>query len=123
MSNMNLRFQVMRSPLVWGLSALMLIGPHSLWGATWKGDGKVQGPSNAPSAETRQIAARKLERAGLAPEEAKARLSTMREQEIAHIANSQVEVRRGGDAVVSILVIVLLVGLIFYVFHHAECRT
>lgn len=110
----------MRSIMVWGLAALLAMGPHSLWGATCGGEGETRGSPSAPSAEARKAAVEKLEQAGLGAEEARTRLSAMQEQEIAYLAGSEVQIQRGGDAVVTILVVVLLVGLIFYVFGHVE---
>lgn len=102
-----------RAFAVWGLAASLAAGPLTLQAAVCP-----QGPRGEPAAAVQELRDRsrgKLVRAGLSPDEAAARVGSMSEAELAHVAENPVEVRSGGDAgaVIVVLAIIVFAWLLF----------
>ena len=95
------------------LCTLLTLGPRNLLAASWREP--AASASGAP-ADARDQAARKLELAGLAPAQARERVSAMTDAEARHAAQEAPAVRRGGDATTIILLLVI-VGLVSYILY------
>lgn len=99
------------------LSGLLAAGPTDLWALSSRG-----GPGDAvpPGTEKtlKQEAAERLEDAGLSRAEASERAGRLSRAEAWHVAREAPEIRRGGDALVTVLAIVAIVAVIWLVVEH-----
>lgn len=101
------------------LSAFLAIGPSNLWAlSSREGPGEDLPSGAAAEGALREKAAAKLRAAGLSPEEASLRTDRLSRAEAWHVVHEAPEVRHGGDALVTVLVIVAIVAVVWFIVDH-----
>lgn len=99
--------------VVWGMAASLAAGPYGACAAVCPGGPDEGAPATA--GEGRDRSRTRLVQAGVSPEEADARVTSMSEAELAHLAAAPVEIRSGGDAgaVLVVLAVILFAWVLF----------
>ncbi len=104
-------------PVVVLFSSLLFLGPRSAQALTAPGGPDV--PAKAPAgADQRARATERLALAGLPADDAASRVAAMAPEEVSHVADTAPEVRNGGDAGSTVLLLIAVAAITYIVFDY-----